>query len=581
MVAPCPVHYWRDHLYKIPIGVDDFSKLVDQHNNFLFVDKTLMIKEFLEKGVDLSLIIRPRRWGKTLNMSMLRYFFAPEVRGRNTQGIFDHLNIAQEQDGAFLKYQGQHPVILISFKNIKQNSWELFFEKVAVLIANTYREHENVLWNSRQLSESQKIFYKRILEKEANQSELEDSLRFLAECLYSHYRKKVIILIDEYDTPLNVSYKESYFEQMAGFFKGIFGAALKGNDALEKGVMTGILRLSKNQMLSDLNNLKLYSLMDDQYSSFFGFSEEELIDLFQKSAVHVDMMEIRRWYNGYCSGHADSVYNPWSVLNCIDSKGELKPYWIKTGDETLLKQVLLESSNQVKEDIHRLLTGGTIESTIDEYLSFEQINHKNNESLWSLLWATGYLKTVGQPQPMGGRYKYSLQIPNYEVECSYRDVFQLFIRSLSDSYQYDAFLKDLVLGHVEAFVAELRDYLLTIPSWFDFPQESNYHTFLLGLTASLKETHDIFSNAEVGRGRPDMLLIPKDCNNHLGIILEFKRANPGQSFVEYEKRAAQGLEQIDVKKYSMKLKAVSHVKQILKLCLVFYGKDIAYKSHIE
>jgi len=563
---------------KVPIGVDNFSKIANKDNNFLFIDKSLLIKDLIEKGKEVSLIIRPRRWGKTLNMSMLKHFFSPV----SAKSVFDDLKIARENNGYYIeKYQGKYPVIFISFKNIKQDSLDEFFEKVVDLISETYREHEQILTKSANLTDTQKKIYKLLLNREGNRAQLENSLKFLSECLYHHYNEKVIILIDEYDTPLNAVYNKDYFEQVINFFKGMFGAALKGNDVLEKGIMTGILRLSKNKMLSDINNLKLYSLMEEQYSQYFGFSEQEVKGLLNESGVKIDLKDLQYWYNGYRSGTFTDIYNPWSILNCIDDKGMLKPYWIKTGNETLLKDIFNKVPKSTENKLIQLLEGGTIKSTIDEYISFDQINDGREDILWSLLWTTGYLKFSDKPTiSETGNYVGSLAIPNYEVSCSFRAVFPKWIRAFN-RIKYDSFLNDLISGDVNSFTKDLKDYMLSIPSWFDFPEESNYHTFLLGLTASLTETHEVVSNKEVGLGRVDFLLTPKDLSNSLGIIIEFKRGETEKDLKIYEALAMTGLKQITDKKYHSNLKLNPNIKQILNLCIVFYGKQFVYKYAFE
>jgi len=564
-----------------PIGVDDYSKLVDQSNNYLFIDKTLFIKEFIDRGLEVSLITRPRRWGKTLTMSMLQHFFAPEVNGASTKGLFNNLNIGTIDNASYLSYQGKNPVIFISFKNIKPDSWELFLEKIIELMANVYREHARSLFESERLLEYDKNLYKVILEGKCNQSQLENSLKTLSAMLFYHYGKKVIILIDEYDSPLNAAYGQAHFEKMVDFFKALFGAALKGNPAMEKGVMTGILRLSKNRMLSDINNLKLYSFMEDQYSSWFGFSENEVKSLLQESNLDIKIKEVQHWYNGYTSGRLQTVYNPWSILNCIEDKGMLKTYWVKTGDESLLKTIFNSAYKNVEDKLVQLLEGKSIDSGIDEYISFDQIPNGGEQVLWSLLWATGYLK-FSEPPTFSemGNYIGLLAIPNYEVSCSYRAIFPKWMRSFN-RVKYDSFLSNLVSGNIEVFVKDLEDYMLTIPSYFDFPRESNYHTFLLGLTASLKETHDVHSNQEAGFGRLDMLLIPKNTSNNLAIMLEFKRKEGKKDLKKYHQVANEGLEQIEIKKYSSILNSFPHIKQILKLCIVFYGKQFICKFCFE
>ncbi len=567
---------------RIPIGIDNYAMLLDVKNDYVFVDKTLLLKEFIDSGAKVSLIVRPRRWGKTLNMSMIQHFFAHEVNGKSTKGLFDNLQIAKVDGGKYLKYQGLNPVIFISLKNIKQSSFSSFLSKMNGLLSSLYRGYENILLNSTSISTSLKELFKVILEGKGSQEQLESSLKTLSECLHAHYNKNVIIIIDEYDTPLNAVFNKPFFEDIVNFLKAMFGDALKGNNSLEKGIMTGILRLSKNKMLSDINNLKLYSLMQSQYSKHFGFDLNEVKSLFIESAVNIDLTEVQRWYNGYNAGNLTTIYNPWSILNCIDDKGALKPYWIKTGDEELLKEVLLASNNQVKEKLNLLLLGKSIETTIDEYISFDQIKQSNNEEvLWSLLWTLGYLKIVGTPILSGARYKCQLSIPNYEIECSYIDVFQTFIRSLNNTYLYNSFLRNFAEGNVHDFVKDLSDYLLKVPSWYDFTLEANYHAFILGLIVSLKETHTIYSNREIGLGRPDILLVSKTSNNNLGIILEFKHEEVGKEINKYEQIANEGLRQIETKQYDIILKDTIYIKQILKLCLVFYGKQFVYKHVFE
>lgn len=566
---------------RIPIGIDNFSHLLDSDKNFLFVDKSLLIQELVESGSLLSLIIRPRRWGKTLNMSMLQHFFASEVNGVSTKGLFDNLKISNVKDGYYVnKYQGKYPVVSISFKNIKSYSWSLFIENMAILIASSYREHENVIIGSDKISESQKSIFNKMLKSEANQSQLENALLFLSECLYTQYNQKVIILIDEYDTPLNVSYEQDFFEQIVNFFKNMFGSALKGNHALEFGIMTGILRLSKNKMLSDLNNLQLYSLIDVQYSQYFGFSETEVLELLKASKVDLALEMVQHWYNGYKSGDLESIYNPWSVLSCISYNGKLKPYWIKTGDEELLKKILLNSNEQVKEDLNELLKGNSIESVIDEYISFDQIKGADHRVVWSLLWCMGYLKSIAEPELAGSLYRHQLKIPNYEIECNYRDILTSFISSF-DEYKYNSLLKNLVIGKIEVFIKDLTEFMLKIPSYHDLTSETNYHILLLAWSFSLNETHDIHSNRESGLGRPDLVLIPRNVNNDLGIILEFKKAELGKDIKHYQNLAINGLKQIDNKQYDIVLKNYSHIKRTLKLCLVFYGKEFQYQAVVS
>ena len=569
---------------KVPIGIDDFSELVNPEDDYLYVDKTPMIKEFLDKGDKCSLIIRPRRWGKTLNMSMLQCFFSSKINGVSTKGMFNNLKIAKEKDGGYInKYQGKYPVIFITFKEVKENNYEEFLSKMYSLIQKICNDFPE-LETSTKLTDIDKNNLEKLKglnnNNKANSIEIRDSLNTISTLLFKHYSQKVIILIDEYDTPLNYVYNKAHFEQVVNFFKGMFGSALKGNYALEKGVITGILRLSKNKMLSDINNLKLYSMLDNGYSEHFGFTEEDVSRLCGEVELNNEKDAVKSWYNGYRIGNLSSIYNPWSIVNYLSDK-KLEPYWVKTGDENLLKELLLNSSEQTKQQINTLLNGHCIESFIDQYISFEQIQQEGDEVLWSLLWTFGYLNIIGNPQRIGTKLKCSLKIPNYEIECSYNDVFLTFMRSLNKSRSHSLFLENLSQGNIEQFLKELKEYLLTIPSYFDFPKESNYHTFMLGLTACLKDTHYIESNLESGIGRFDMLLVPRNVINPLGIILEFKKENKGKKPLTYSNIALKGLTQIDKKKYDTRLKDKSHIKQILKLSIVFYGKEFTCKYKIE
>ncbi len=392
---------------------------------------------------------------------MIQHFFAPTVNGHATQGIFEHLKIAAENKGAYLQHQGKHPVLFISFKDAKKDNFDDFLDMTKELIKEICIQYPE-LSTSTVLSTEEQNDFKKLLTKTANLAELSNSLKTLSALLNKHYKNTVFILIDEYDTPLNAAYGKPHFDEVVNFFKSLFGAALKGNNALEKGTMTGILRLSKNKILSDLNNLKLYSLTEEQYSQYFGFSEAEVQALFSEAKLTIDMEKVRQWYNGYSSGNIENIYNPWSILNCIEDKGKLKPYWIKTGNEDLLRTIFLNADISVKEKLNLLLVGQPIESIVDEYCSFDQIEG-NETALWSLLWALGYLKTVGEPKTFGTRYKYQLQIPNHEVAASYRDVFQTFMNTLPNVYKYDSFLNHLSHGKVDIFIKELEEYMLTIP----------------------------------------------------------------------------------------------------------------------
>ena len=567
---------------RIPIGVDNFEKLVDKANNYLFVDKTLMIKEFIDNGDDVALILRPRRWGKSLNMSMLRYFFAPEVIGKPTKGIFDDLKIAKERDGEYIKeYQGKHPVMTISFKDVKERDFETAIGKIGSLIYDVISEFA-LLPSFLDSATKLKVLYDNLLHKKATNDDLQESFKLLSGYLYTYYNQKVIIIIDEYDTPLNASYSDpKLFGELVGFFKGFFGAALKGNDALEKGVMTGILRLSKNNMLSDLNNLGLYSMGKDKYSSAFGFFENDVVELFNQAKVECDLPEIKTWYNGYQCGKRDGIYNPWSILNCISENGALGPYWVKTGNDDLLRDIFLNASEGTKEKLQTLLSGQQITSVIDDFISFEQIRDGREELLWSALWALGYLKITKEIGMDGIEKEYELMVPNHEVDCSYRTIFLRFFQNLSGGSLYTKATKALIAGNVEEFEMEFRKFLLASVSFFDTDTENSYHMFVLGMLSALKNYYKIISNRESGLGRPDIILMPRERKGDLGIVMEFKRGEKDQKLEHYKKMATEALAQIKEKKYDACFADEPNVKRILNIALVFYGKDFVCEFLFE
>jgi hypothetical protein len=567
---------------KAPIGVDNFAELIDKKRNYLFVDKTLMIKELIDSDEKVALILRPRRWGKSMNMSMLKYFFTPLVRGLSTSGMFDELNIAKEDDGRYIKeYQGKHPVITISFKDVKELTFEVAIGKIGILIYNVINEFAD-LPNFFDNFQNLKDLHHNLLHKKATNEDLQESFKLLSECLYQYYNQKVVIIIDEYDAPLNASYSNpELFEQLVNFFKGFFGAAFKGNDALEKGVMTGILRLSKNNMLSDLNNLRLYSMSSDQYSDSFGFFEDDVKELFAQANVECDLPAIKSWYNGYKCGQRDGIYNPWSIVNCIRDKGKLAPYWIKTGNDDLLRDIFVNSGTDIQEEIQTLLAGGSVRATIDDFISFDQIKEGHEELLWSALWALGYLKISGETKLFGSMMECNLVIPNREVDCSYRSVFIWFFRSMRASKRYYHAVEALVAGDVENFISGLRDFMKNSVSYHDLRDETHYHILILGMLSVLKEDYIVVSNRESGYGRFDIALAPYDRQKDFGIIIEFKKEKVGQPLEFYEQKAKDALMQIKEKKYDACFSSHKNLKKILNLAMVFCGKEVIFEYSLN
>lgn len=564
---------------KIETSNDNFGDMV--RGNCLLVDKTLMIREFWESQKT-SLITRPRRFGKTLNLSMLQHFFASEVGLRPTQGLFDQFAIAKVEDGEFLqRHQGQYPVIFVSFKDIKESSYQAAVNAIKNLIEELYRGHQALL-NSDAVSAVDKAEFRKYLGSDINNEKLQTALKFLSEFLHKAYGKEVIILIDEYDAPLTSAYEHQFLEQLSDFLRNMFSPALKGNVHLKKGLMTGILRVSKNSMLSGLNNLEVYTVLDDKYQSYFGFTEEEVRELFENRNSVQSIDAISSYYKGYKMGDT-IIYNPWSVMNFFSHK-KLNPYWVLTSNDKLLKDVLVKCSDETKQLLNSLMQGNIIEGKVDVNLRYEDLVEKSS-ALWTLLVFCGYL-TVEDSKLSGNGITLlcQLPIPNQEVMCQYIQIFQEWLQEKIGEKSYDAFLKSLVEGRVEEFTTSLTNYLFSCTSSHDFQAEADYHNFILGLLASIRETHFLFSNKEYGAGRPDCLLIPKDKSKTQGIILEFKhlhlKRNADRGDVEilrYTSRqsAEEALTQISTRGYTSAFAEHHQITRVLKIGLTFSNRIVS------
>lgn len=555
----------------IPNGIDNYSELVDKNHNYLYVDKTEFIKAIIDDKTKVTLITRPRRWGKTLNMSMLHHFLSNEVSRISTKGLFDGLEIAKIDGGEYLKkHQGQYPVIFISFKDVKESSFDETLRKMKILIQDLYGEHRYLL-NSTEIEEDEKSDFRRYLIKDVDKVELEESFKFLCKLLYRYHKKKGYILIDEYDTPLNSAHDKDYFEELTEFMKNLLSSSLKGNNYLEKGVMTGILRISQNSMLSGLNNVDTHTMLaDDAYSKYFGFTEEEINSLFNEANINISEIgqSIKEWYDGY-NIEGLRLYNPLSIIKCIMSKGELKPYWLNTGNEDLLKTAFINASDTAKEQLQQLISRNSIEAFVSETTQFSSLD-KDDSALWSLLLATGYL-TYEKKESSDTDYKCELKIPNNEVYGLYKKIFSSWLETKIGKNEYTLFLNHLVSGDIKAFTELLGEYLVTHASQYEFLNESNYHTFMLGILCGITNTHYLFSNPNSGYGRADVLLVPKDNSNNLGIILEFKHVKKNE---KQRKLAEDGLDQIDTNHYQAFLNRYTYIEKVLKVGMAFEDRSV-------
>lgn len=546
-----------------PIGIDDFEELVSKENDYSFVDKSRLIKTIIDTSSKVTLITRPRRWGKTLNLSMLEYFFSSPKKE-----LFNNLAIEKLNNGRYMDYQGQYPVIFVSFKDIKQRSLASTIDRVHLLFQSLFRKQKTRLLNSRQLDKEEKALFNHYLTDQLTEVELENALLILSELLHKHSKKKVYILVDEYDTPINHAYVKSYFDEMTSFMKNLFSATLKGNIYLEKGIMTGILRVSKDSMLSGLNNVEVFSVLnDDVYAPYFGFTETEVKRLFNDAGVTCKD-EISTYYNGYRINDC-LLYNPWSIMECLKNKGKLQPYWVNTADDTMLKDILIQSAPETKQQLQKLINDDQkiINVMISEATRFEDIK-KSGQPLWSFLLATGHLTPVTK-KPLNLGYQCTVRIPNEEVRQLYAGIFQSWLLEQLKEENFFSFIDDLASARIEQFIEKLQHYLIVYGSFHDFTHESSYHTFLLGLLCSITPYYWLHSNVEAGLGRADLILIPKENDKHFGIIIELKR---DKNSLSSETLALQALTQIDIKQYDNFLKQYQHLEKILKIGLAFNGK---------
>ncbi len=551
----------------LPIGVSDFKKLID--GGYAYVDKTLFIQEILETGTEVVLIPRPRRFGKTLNLSMLRYFF--EVADEDTSYLFKNLQIWQHPSSRAL--QGQFPVVFITFKDVKHSSWEKTLEHFRRLLAEEFQRHRYLLESSL-LSAEEKQDYQAILRKEGGQTLCEESLRLLIKWMYLYHKKQVILLIDEYDAPVHSAYVGRFYEPLIEFLRNLLSGCLKDSSHLKRGVLTGILRIAKESIFSGLNNVKPFTLLNEAFGDKFGLLEAEVAQLLENYHLASKLPEIKQWYNGYRIGFSNGIYNPWSVLNCIEEKGRLASYWVNTSDNALMKQLIARGGEELKSGIAELLQGRALEKTIEEGIVFSDLD-KSPAAVWSLLLFSGYL-TVEAARPSAALLR--LRIPNLEVGHLYQSLIRSWFETTIHLSNYQMLLNSLTQGDTSTFFHILQEFLLSSVSVFDvLPDEPEkiYHAFILGLLVGLKDRYEVKSNRESGYGRYDVMLIPKTPSD-LGVVIEFKKIGRFEK-TDLETAAASALKQIEERCYDQEL-LERGVQRILHLGLAFQGKHVFMRS---
>jgi hypothetical protein len=555
--------------YVVPVGTDHFRKLItltsDDGKKSLFVDKTKFIKEILNDGSEVILITRPRRFGKTINMSMLQHFLAAEVDGQPTKDLFNGLLISQDQ--AAMSWQGKYPVIFISLKEVKAGNFiaarSVFAEVLRVL-------YEKFRYVADTLSIEQKEIYTRILRLQATDLDLQRALLNLSGYLYKIHQEKVYLLIDEYDTPIQHAYTKEYYDEMVTFLRDLLGSSLKGNAWIKQGILTGITRIAKESIFSELNNPKTRSLLDNKYATYFGFTENEVNDLFSRSGLDCDLVQLKDWYNGYQCGDT-LLYNPWSIMNSIDDGGAIKQYWINTSSNDLAIDLILKGGTKVHEQLAILLQGKTIIEGLDNHIVYNNIE-QNRAAIWTLLVMAGYLKIITSHIVMDN-IEYELALPNKEVQYFYKNIIQVWLSGDGSAQWYSNFLKDLLAGDLQKFEQQLTHIVQATFSVRDLPKnepERIYHAFMLGLLASLQTTHEIISNRESGIGYYDFLIIPKDVNQN-AVVLEFKA--PKDPNADLDNEAVDALQQIRRKKYVMQLDNKG-IKKVISVGIAFARKDV-------
>ena len=531
---------------KIPIGLSDFKKLIE--GNYYYFDKTNFIDEIIKDGSEVKLFTRPRRFGKTLNMSMLKYFFDIREAEENRK-LFKNLYIERIEN---FKEQGQYPVIFISLKGLKEKTWENCFNEIKVLLRGLY---ENFTFIRDALSSSEQLEFDKIWLKK-DDGEYTNALKNLTSFLYKYYKKEVILLIDEYDAPLINAYEYSYYDEAILFFKVFYGEALKTNLYLRTGIMTGIIRVIKAGIFSDLNNLKIYSILDKEYSDFFGFTQEEVKKALEDFNIEYELPDVKSWYDGYKFGNSE-VYNPWSILNFLQHK-ELEAYWVKTSSNFLIKEALKNVNLDVKESLENLFNGENVEEVITGNSDLSSL--LSYHDIWELLLFSGYL-TINKKID---KKLYSLRLPNREIKELFKDE---FIDISFGESQFIKTMESLKRNKLEDFEKNLQKILLNSTSYQDTKNEDFYHGLILGMTLYLDSQYYVTSNKESGLGRYDVTIEPKNKNNK-GYILEFKVTKNEE---DLEKEAKQAIEQIISKKYDVSLKERG-IKDIIILGVAFCGK---------
>ena len=540
----------------VPVGIEDFERIVRE--DYYYVDKTQLIEELLINRAPVTLFTRPRRFGKTLNMSMIKYFFDVKNKEENKK-LFENLKIYNSE---YMSEQGKYPVIFISLKDLKGDTWEECLKRLKLFIFDLYAEFEYIRekmneWDKRKF---EKVLY------EKEDTDYIMSLKFLSDSLYKYHGEKVIILIDEYDAPIINAFDKGYYNEAVNFFQTFYSSALKTNNSLKYGILTGITRIIKEGIFSGLNNLYVNTILSRDYSECFGLLESEVVEMLDYFDMKYKIEEVREWYNGYIFGESE-VYNPWSIVNYIKEK-EIKAYWANVSGNTLLENMLNHAGESVYEDLKRFTDGESIEKYISDGTTIKSLL-SNDDEIWQLLLYSGYLTKDEKQEKESDSNVYNLKIPNKEIRKYFGNMF--LNRFFGTEVKTNILIKALEGGDIKKFEETLGEIMVNMLSHFDLDKEMEkiYQVFMIGLVGFLMGKYEIISNDESGYGRYDLAMIPIK-SNEKAYLMEFKISKTKKGM---EERAEKALKQIDEKKYDTKLKARG-IKNILKIGIAFYGKEV-------
>ena len=558
----------------VGIGIQDFGEL--REKQLFYIDKTALIKEWWESEDSVTLITRPRRFGKTINMSMIEQFFSLDYAGRGD--LFEGLSIWEEEK--YQQLQGTYPVISLSFANIKDANYATVHKKICQLITDLYAKHAYLL-NGDLLFETEKNYFYRVTEQ-MDDADATIALNRLSDFLSRYYGKKVIILLDEYDTPMQEAYVNGFWDEMIEFIRSLFNSTFKTNPYMERGIMTGITRVSKESVFSDLNNLKVVTTSSNEYATAFGFTEEEVFAALDECGLGKEKEEVKRWYDGFVFGQYKDIYNPWSILNFLDT-GKYETYWANTSGNRLVSKLIQEGNGEIKKQLEQLLQGKHLCVPIDEQIVYNQLED-NEEAVWSLLVASGYLKIVDYERmellEYGESPMYELALTNYEMVHMFKGVVHGWFNKQRVNYNH--FVEAMFLGDLDAMNEYMNEITCEIFSNFDTGKRASkkaqperfYHGFVLGLLVDLRKQYIVTSNRESGFGRYDVMLEPKNIKEDVAVIIEFKVFNARKE-ESLEDTLASALNQIEEKRYEATLIAKGIPKEhIRKYGFAFEGKNV-------